>query len=427
MREDFLHYLWKFKKFETSDLYTTSSEAVQILHSGDYTQTSGPDFFNAQLIIGSQKWAGNIEIHLKSSDWYLHNHEKDSAYENVILHVVWEHDSEIFRSDNSTIPVLELKNFTSSSLIENFNKLSVVKSWIYCENQIQDIDQFTIVNWLERIYFERLKQKSDATLKLFRDNNSDWEAVLFLMLAKNFGLNSNGEAMLEIAQQIPMHVIRRESENAIALESLFFGYGELLTAPKEDVYFKDLVTSFKMLRQKYQLPEPRSTRLEFFKHRPVNFPTIRLAQLANLYGQNSQLFSKIMSVSTIADYYDLFNIGVSKYWQTHFQFDREVKFSSKKLSKSFIDLLILNTIVPLRFAYAIERGDDINELLLNVLQNITAEENSVTAKFESVKIKAKNALESQALLQLKNDYCMRGRCLECAIGVELLKQTNTIV
>jgi hypothetical protein len=182
MKEDFLHYLWNLKKFDIQNLKTTQGENLVILHSGHYLQLAGPDFFNSQLVIGDQKWAGNVEIHIKSSDWYIHNHEKDKAYENVILHVVWEHDIEIFREDNSQIPVLELKKYVTNESINNYKALISPKTWIYCENQLASIDAFVVQNWQERIFFERLERKSKTILELFAELNSDWEAVLFCIL-----------------------------------------------------------------------------------------------------------------------------------------------------------------------------------------------------------------------------------------------------
>lgn len=192
MKEDFLHYLWKYKKWNTQDLKTTTGDSICISQVGQYLQQAGPDFFNAQMTIGNQKWAGNVEIHLKSSDWYVHHHEKDAAYENVILHVVWEHDTAVFRKDNTELPVLELKNYTDKEVLVNYEQLTIPKSWIFCEKQLSDLDDFVLKNWLERLFFERLERKSKAIYELLEQTNSDWEAVLFCMLAKNFGLNSNG-------------------------------------------------------------------------------------------------------------------------------------------------------------------------------------------------------------------------------------------
>lgn len=422
MKEDFLHYLWKFKKFETLNLKTVNQEEIIIINTGSYLELSGPDFFNAQIKIGNQKWAGNVEIHLKSSDWYIHHHEKDPAYENVILHVVWEHDASIFRKNNTEIPVLVLKEYVPQQLISNYNALRTAKSWIFCEKNIAAIDSFTFKNWQERLFFERLERKSSAIFDLLEETNQDWEAVLFCLLAKNFGLNTNGNAFLQMAKQVPFAIIRKESVEAENLEALFFGVVGMLNSDKEDVYFRDLKTRYTHLRHKYQLGNYYTDPVEFFKHRPDNFPTIRLSQLAGLYHQYHNLFSKIIGLNSMSTLYQVFAISAGSYWNTHYQFDRESPKKNKFLSKAFIDLLVINTVIPLQFAYAKKRGDTISEDLISILSEIAPEKNSILEKFKVFGIIAENAFESQSLLQLKKEYCDQKACLQCAVGIELLKK-----
>jgi hypothetical protein len=424
MKEDFLHYLWKFKKFDTLNLKTSNKEEITISKVGQYLEQAGPDFFNAQITIGNQKWAGNVEIHLKSSDWYIHHHEKDAGYENVILHVVWDHDSEIYRSNNTEIPVLELKNYVDGITIANYQKLVSPKSWIFCEKQLKEIPQFTFLNWQERLFFERLERKSKPIFELLEQTNNDWEAVLFCLLAKNFGLNTNGEIFLKIVKSIPFAVIRKECFEVENLEALLFGSSGLLDAEKEDAYFKDLKFRYFYLLHKYQIEKNCSEPVQFFKHRPDNFPTIRLSQLANLYHEHQNLFSNVTTLTSVEAIYNLFQVSVSTYWQTHYQFDKVSPKKKKALSKSFVDLIILNTIIPLQFAYAKSQGKEVSEDLINVLNDIDPEKNSIIEKFNSFGIKSKNAFESQSLLQLKNEYCNKSRCLECAIGMELLKNNS---
>jgi len=421
MKEDFLHYLWKFKKFDTLNLKTCNQEEIIIGNVGQFLELAGPDFFNAQITIGNQKWAGNVEIHIKSSDWYLHHHEKDSNYENVILHVVWEHDSEIYRSNNSEIPVLELKNYVGKETLDNYKKLLTPKSWIFCEKQLKGIAQFALTNWQERLFFERLERKSKPILELLQSTNNDWEAVLFCLLAKNFGLNTNGEIFFKIAQAIPFSVIRKECFEVENLEALLFGSAGLLDAEKEDSYFKDLKFRYFYLLHKHQIEKSRVEPVQFFKHRPDNFPTIRLSQLANLYHSQQNLFSKITDLNSVEVAYEIFRISVTPYWETHYQFDKESPKKTKKLTKSFIDLIVLNTIIPLQFAYAKSQGKEVSEDIIAVLNEVEPEKNSIIEKFSSFGIKAKNAFESQSLLQLKNEYCNKNKCLDCAIGMELLR------
>jgi hypothetical protein len=421
MKEDFLHYLWKFKKFDTLNLKTSNQEEIIISSVGQYLELAGPDFFNAQIIIADQKWAGNVEIHVKSSDWYVHHHEKDSGYENVILHVVWEHDSEIYRSNNTEIPVLELKKYVSKGVLNNYQKLLTPKSWVFCEKQLKDIPQFTLINWQERLFFERLERKAKPILELLKTTNNDWEAVLFCLLAKNFGLNTNGEIFLKIAQSIRFSVIRKECFEVENLEALLFGFAGLLDAEKEDAYFKDLKFRYFYLLHKYQIEKSCIEPVQFFKHRPDNFPTIRLSQLANLYHKQQNLFSKINDLNSVGAIYEIFRVSVASYWETHYQFDKESPKKKKTLTQSFMDLIILNTVIPLQFAYAKSKGEEVSEDLISVLNDIEPEKNAVIEKFSSFGLKSKSAFETQALLQLKNEYCNKNKCLDCAIGMELLK------
>lgn len=423
MKEDFLHYLWKFKKFDALNLKTFNGEEITIINVGQYLKLAGPDFFNAQITIGNQKWAGNVEIHLKSSDWYVHHHERDEAYENVILHVVWEHDTEIFRKNNTEIPVLELKKYVDAETISNYQSLTSPKSWIFCEKQLAAIPQFVLKNWQERLFFERLERKSNPIFELLQQTNHDWEAVLFCLLAKNFGLNTNGEIFLKIAQSIPFSIIRKESFEVENLEALLLGTAGLLDLEKEDNYFKDLKFRYFYLLHKYQLEKTIVEPVQFFKHRPDNFPTIRLSQLANLYHIHQNLFSKISIATSIENIYKTFNVSASNYWQNHYQFDKESPKKEKKISKSFIDLVIINTIIPLQFAYAKSQGKEISEDLISLLDDVAPEKNSIMDKFRSFGIKSKSAFDSQSLLQLKNEYCNNSRCLECAVGMELLKNS----
>ena len=422
MKEDFLHHVWQFKKFDIANLKTTKGESIQILNSGQYLQLAGPDFFNAQIVIENQKWAGNVEIHLKSSDWYVHNHEKDSNYDSVILHVVWEHDVPIFRKDNSEIPTLELKEYVALSDLHKYQSLVSQKSWIYCENELQNVDQFVFKNWQERLFFERLERKANLIFELLETSNHDWEAVLFCLLVKNFGLNTNGEMFYKIAKSIPFSVVRKESFSLESLESLLLGQANLLSHDFQDSYARELQKSYHYLVQKHQLREKVVGSVEFFKHRPDNFPTIRLAQLASLYFHQKNLFSLVMNCSSINELYQVFNVGVSEYWETHYNFDRESSKKMKKLSKSFVDLLVVNTIIPLQFAYARSRQKEITQDLIDLANSIPSERNVIIDKFKTFGIASENVYESQALLQLKKEYCDLKKCLDCAVGHFILKK-----
>ncbi len=421
MKEDFLHYIWQHKKFDFSNLKTINGEDLLIINSGFYTQLAGPDFFNGQIVIGTQKWSGNIEIHIKSSDWYIHNHEKDSNYDSVILHVVWEHDAPIFRKDNTEIPVLELKSYVDFLEYKKYKTLLTPKSWIYCEKQIATVDDFILKNWQERLFFERLERKSISINSLLQDSENDWESVLFCLLAKNFGLNNNGETFLKIAKSITFSVIRKESLEVLYLEALLFGQANLLPQNPEDTYSKELISWFEYLSLKYKIDKIESVAVQFFKHRPDNFPTIRLAQLCMVYHVHRNLFSKICKATSQQEIYEIFDVSVSNYWLTHYTFDKESPKKRKPLSKSFIDLLIINTIIPLQFAFFKSQGKDNSEQLIQLVSSLASEKNTIIDRFKSFGIQSQNAFDSQALLQLKNEFCDAKKCLSCAVGLELIK------
>ncbi|MET2984351.1 DUF2851 family protein [Aureibaculum conchae] len=422
-KEDFLHYIWKYKLFSTEKLLTTQKERVVILNSGEHNFNSGSDFFNAKLEIDNQLWAGNVEIHIKSSDWYVHGHEKDSNYDNTILHVVWQHDINVYRKDNSVIPTLVLESYIQKDILNNYLQLfSSQRKWINCENDINNINEFQFSNWLERLYIERLEEKSKLIKRLLLDSKNDWEAVLFKMLAKNFGLKVNGDAFFNLANQLEYSVIRKQSHSLIALEALLFGQSNLLDEDIQDSYYIDLQTEYNFLKSKYQLTNNENIAVQFFRLRPNNFPTIRIAQLAALFSQKQNLFSKIIAVSNVKEYYEIFDISVSSFWKTHYSFTSQSKKSQKKLTKPFIDLLLINTIIPLKFMY-LKSIDKLNETeIIDIVTELKPEKNSIIDKFNQLGVTSKSSLETQALLQLKNNYCEKQKCLECVVGKSLISK-----
>ncbi|MGA1226694.1 MAG: DUF2851 family protein [Tamlana sp.] len=417
MQEDFLHYIWKHKKFQIHNLTTTNHESVLVNHVGQHNVNAGPDFFNAQLKINEQLWAGNVEIHVKSSDWFLHNHETDKAYDNVILHVVWEHDTEVFRKDNSPITTLQIKDFVEDHVLRNYEKLfSKQNKWINCENEFAPVDEFILKNWLERLYIERLEQKAIAIDALLKQSKNDWEAVLFKMLAKNFGLKVNGEAFLSLANSLDFSIIRKSQNNQQTLEALFFGQSGLLDEDIQDAYYLSLVKEYQFLKQKFKLDNDQVLPIQFFRLRPPNFPTIRLSQLASLYQGHQNLFSKILETNTRDEFFELFKVSTSKFWKTHYTFQKISKSSSKTLTKSFVDLLLINTILPIKFCYAKQKGEPIDDLIVKLGSAIPSETNSIITAYNNLKKVSNSALDSQALIQLKNNYCDKNKCLKCAVG-----------
>ncbi len=429
MKEDFLHYLWKYKKFDISNLKTTKNESIILQKIGIHNiENSGPDFFDTRLIIGEQKWVGNVEIHIKSSDWYAHNHEIDSNYDNVILHVVWEDDMDVFRKNNTIIPTLQLKDYVSPGLINNYQNLfqESKKSQISCEKQLPDVSGFILENWQERLYLERLEQKSTLIAELLQKTANDWEATLFLLLAKNFGLKVNGDAFLSIADSINFSVVRKNSDSIYKLEALFFGQSGLLQNDSSSEYSIMLKREYQFLKTKFKLDTSGCLPVQFFRLRPPNFPTIRLAQLAMLYFKNTQLFADSIQINSLEKLYKLFTVETSEFWQEHYTFDKVSTKRKKKITKSFIDLILINTIIPLRFLYAKTLGKNIEEEIFELINQLPSEHNHITKYFLSSNINIKNAMHSQAMIQLKKEYCDQKACLQCAIGNFLLNREQVL-
>ncbi|GEQ87338.1 hypothetical protein ULMS_28460 [Patiriisocius marinistellae] len=422
MKEDFLHYVWKFQKFNTATLTTTSGDTIQVIRVGMHNHNSGPDFFNGQVLIGGQKWAGNIEIHIKSSDWFAHRHEIDPAYDNVILHVVWEHDVEVYRKDGTAIPTVILKPLIPTEILNAYHTLfKKDQKWIGCQQRFHEVDDLTMNNWIERLYIDRLQRKSELMMHRLKELNNHWEALLFEMLAKSFGLKVNGEAFLSIGQSINFSVVQKCRKEPETLEALLMGQAGFFNSENDDPYFESQKENYKFLLRKFQLDATSVIIPKYFRLRPPNFPTIRLSQLANLYHQKQALFSEIMNVNNSSQMYEVFKISALPYWGSHYNFGVTSAKNKRVLTKKFIDLLIINTILPLRFCYDSHLGKDDTETLFTMAQQISAENNSITKKFNDLRPIAKNAMDSQGLLQLKNEYCNAMKCLQCAVGNQLLK------
>jgi hypothetical protein len=423
MTEELLHFIWKYKKLPLRELLTTKKEQLQIIDLGTHNLYAGPDFFNARLKINGQLWAGNVEIHLKSSDWYAHAHEQDANYDTVILHVVWQDDVSVFRSDNSEIATLELKQVISPDLLLAYLNLmdQRQKTFINCERQIVQIEGITWAHWLDCLYMERLESKSNLIWQRLQRSNNDWEQVLFSLLLKNFGSKVNAASFLGLADAVDYSVIRKLQQNVFQLESVFFGLIGLLDQKEiDDIYYLALTKEFNYLQRKFGLVSGVVPKPDFFKLRPHNFPTIRLSQLAMLYGKHRNLFSKTLQAHSLEDYYNLYGAEASTYWKTHFTFGKSSKQSSKRLTKSFINLLLINTVLPLKYAHSRTQGQAPNAPIVEVLTNIGKEDNHIIAHFEALGMPVQNAMEGQSVLQLYNEYCSKNKCLRCAVAQKLL-------
>jgi hypothetical protein len=421
MREDFIHYLWKFKKLSGQELLTTEGKRVKIKALGIHNFFSGPDFFNGRVEIDGQDWAGNIEMHIKASDWYLHGHDDDPAYDNVILHVVWMHDAEITRRDGINIPVLEVSQYVAPDLVQSYNQLFAVKNnqFINCEKQFSGVDSFKRDQWLEKLFFERLAQKSDRIKHMLEQNNNDWEAAFFQLLARGFGTKTNADAFEQLASSMEQPVVRKLAKDAFQLESALLGQAGLLDVMKKDIYYQELFDEYAFAKAKHQL-QPSLTPMKFFRLRPANYPTVRISQLARLYQNNPMLFGEVLLAKSRTDIHQLFDVKAAKYWSTHHVFDKETDEREKILTSDFIDLLIINCIVPIKFMHARFMGNDKMEELLDLMYELKPEKNTIITGFKKL-FKVENALQTQSLLQLKPNYCDVNKCLSCDIGVSLLR------
>ncbi|UWX54081.1 DUF2851 family protein [Maribacter litopenaei] len=395
---------------------------MSIVHSGTHNHLSGPDFFNAQVRIGKQLWAGNVEIHVNASDWYAHHHESDGNYDNVILHVVWNDDVSVYRKEGTEIPTFELKDLIDPQLLNGYQKLMKGNDgqFINCGKDICEVSEFNFKNWQDRLYLERLEEKSQVIIHLLEEFNNDWEKVLFTMLLKNFGSKINGEAFFQLGKDLNFSQVRHLIGKPLELESLFFGMTGLLeTDDILDSYYIELQNSYRYLSSKYDLGTFRSPKASFFKLRPLNFPTIRLSQFAMLYSGSNNLFNELVYCST-EEIYKRFRISASSYWDTHFNFGKKSKNSRKIVSKKFIDLLIINTLIPVRFCYFRSKGNYNSDSLLFLIQDIKEEKNSIIENFKLLGLSVDSAFESQSLLQLYSNYCTKNKCLKCTVGTNLL-------
>ncbi|AZQ45177.1 DUF2851 family protein [Nonlabens ponticola] len=420
MQEDFIHYLWKFKKLSGLALHTTTGDPIVIKSLGSHNFHSGPDFFNSRLLIGNQLWAGNVEMHIKASDWYKHGHDDDPAYDNVILHVVWKHDAEISRRDEVNIPVLEVSRYVPDELIISYTKLFAYKNnqFINCEKSIGRVDQFHVDQWLDKLFIQRLEQRYHKIIKSLEMNNGDWESTFFQLLCRSFGTKVNADAFEQLATSIPQSTLRKLATDAFSLEAVMLGQAGLLDKDHQDNYAGELLREYAFAKAKHQL-QPIHTPLKFFRLRPANYPTVRISQLAQLYHRNPLLFGELLLTNDLGQMRSLFKARASKYWDTHHVFDKETTSREKLLTEILINLIIINCVIPAKFAFIKYQGNNDFEPLLELMRQLPREKNTIVTGYNKL-ITVNDALQSQAVLQLKPNYCDVNKCLSCDIGVRLM-------
>jgi hypothetical protein len=417
IKEKLLHYIWQFQYFNTKQLVTVGGEAVQIIHPGTLNTNQGPDFLDAKIKIGNTIWAGSVELHIKTSDWQAHQHSKDKNYNNVVLHVVWHDDMYL----NLAIPVVELKNTVSKLLLQQYDNWMQQANFIPCHSSIATVKEITWMAWKERLLVERLQDKSAEILQYISPTQQHWEEIFWWRLAKNFGIKINSTAFEKMAQSVSINILAKHKNQIHQTEALLFGQAGLLQANFTDAYPILLQKEYLFLQQKYGLT-PIAYPVHFLRMRPANFPTVRLAQLAMLIHNSSHLFSKIKDAQHLQEVKDYLDVSANDYWHYHYQLDDESSYAIKNVGKQMVENIIINTIVPILFAYGIfYKEEAYKQKALKWLMQIGAEKNSITNGFVALGISNKNAFDSQALIQLKNNYCTKKRCLECAIGNAILK------
>jgi hypothetical protein len=424
MQESFLQYIWQFQYFNKRNLFTVQGEEIFVYHPGLLNTLSGPDFSNARVKIGGMSWAGTIEIHTQSSEWIVHRHHHDSAYDNVVLHVVWKDDRPVTREDGTLLPTLELKGRVDSALILQYRKLVGSALSIPCERMLSRVQTIVQIGMMGRALYERLERKSQSVIDLLNHNKDDWEETMYQLLARNFGFKINSEPFLQLARGVPYRNLGRHADRLLQVEAILFGQAGFLEQRSSDPYQLELRREYKVMSAKYKLQgaQLKMTQWKFMRMRPANFPTIRLAQFSALISKQKNLFSRVLAATTYRETVAIFDNEQSEYWQTHYSFGSTTKGETCTLGQSSIDNLIINTVVPLLVAYGKQR--DQQELVDRaevILEQIAAEENSILRAFTKAGFDVKNAFDSQALIQLFNSYCSPRQCLNCAIGAALLK------
>jgi hypothetical protein len=422
--EKFLHFVWENRLFLSENLKTVSGEKVEVLSSGRRNTNSGPDFFNAKIIIDGTIWAGNIEIHKKASDWDKHNHSADKAYENVVLHAVEFADKQIFRKNNTEIATLELS--WPEQFTRNFQKLLNAKTWIACQEEFHRVDPVMLQLGFNRLMIERLEEKTEDIIDRLEQNRYNWNETFYQMLARMFGFKVNATPFELLAKAVPLQILAKHKNNLFQLEAMLFGASGLLNEELfGDDNFMELRKEFEFLTKKYSLGQVEAHLWKFMRLRPVNFPTVRISQLAAIICKSQGLFAKILECENPETLKKLLGVTASEYWNTHYRFNRPATDSrqhQKELGEESINTLIVNVIVPFLFVYGEKQNlHHLKNRSLDFLEKLPPENNSIVRKWNELGIKARSAFETQALIQLKNRHCERKKCLNCMIGNKLVK------
>ncbi|HHP7241017.1 MAG TPA: DUF2851 family protein [Cyclobacteriaceae bacterium] len=422
MKEEFLHHIWQFQKFEKQGLKTTEGLDLNIIHPGITNHNAGPDFLNAKIQIDNVELYGHVEIHINSKDWKGHNHHSDESYNAVILHVVWNNGLVAKRRDDTNIPTLEIKNLTDIRLYDHYTAFLNSRQKIPCANQINKVPLIEIEKMKERALISRLQHKSEWIKEVLIKNNFDWEETSYQILGRNFGFKVNQDSFFDLTASLPLKIVRKHHDQLVQLESLLFGQAGFL----EDLnsgqdYQKQLKDEYRFLKRKYGLINSINlSQWKFSKIRPSNFPSLRIAQFASVLNRIPNIFSLFID-GEIEEIKMKLKIKTSEYWRNHYDFGKSWKSKIQYLGKGSIENLIINTTVPLLFIYGDETNDDrYKEKALDALQKVASENNNIIRFWRSIGVPSKNAYDSQSVISLYNFYCKNKRCLNCSVGNKLI-------
>lgn len=431
LKESFFHYVWQFQYFDTAALYTTEGEPVQIFATGYPNGDAGPDFIQARVRIGMMEWVGCVELHVYGSGWEDHRHDRDTAYENVILHVVWDDDRPARRADGSRIPTIVLRDRIHADLLSRYRRFMHSADAVPCSESLGGVPEVMRLSMLDRAFAGRLESKARVVSHLLTRNRDDWEETCYQLLARCFGFKINGDPFHQLALSMPYRLLLRHADKPQRLEALLFGQAGFLEPRRgesTDAYTEELRQAYRALDHKYKLGTTRLIRgqWKFLRLRPANFPTVRLAQFASLLWHRKNLFSSILEAETLTDLRALFRVEQSAYWQQHYNLGKPAREAVSSLGTASIDAILINAVVPLLVSYGKKRDEpQLVDRAVAILEAMPAEENLITRRWETLGWHANTALDSQGLLDLYTNFCLKRRCLDCVIGASLLKPSKT--
>ncbi|MDD3036395.1 DUF2851 family protein [Bacteroides sp.] len=425
--EHLLHYVWKHKLYPLRILRTTAGLLIEIIDPGLHNSDSGPDFFNAKLRINGTLWVGNVEIHTRSSDWYRHGHDRDKAYDSVILHIASYIDTEVTRSNGETVPQIQLE--CPEYVRAHYQELHDAEQYPACYSIIGSLPKFTIHSWLTALQTERLEQKAKLIARRLEHCNNHWEDAFFITLARNYGFGLNGDAFETWANMLPFRAVDKHRNDLFQIEAFFFGQAGLLEENfsdkvQEDEYSLGLRKEFRYLQHKFEITKVMDATLwRFLRLHPENFPTIRLAQLAYLYQKADKLFSQLLEAETLSDVRALLCTRTSAYWETHFMFGRKSSQKERPMGEKSLDLIIINTVIPFLYTYGLHKAEEkMCSRSERFLEELKAENNHIIRAWREARFLVVTAADSQALIQLQKEYCDKKKCLYCRFGYEYLRK-----